>query len=155
MKKLLRNSIGLVPLLAICSVLSAFTDPKGGEGFEIYLDKKLVLQQFGSKMNTVKSIQLDPASGQSQLLVKYYHCGQAGKNRTITIKDAQNKILKEWHFANVYKGNVDMSCSVKDILQLNASGVSRIDLYYSSSELPAGRLLTTITSKKASMTKLF
>jgi hypothetical protein len=155
MKKLIRNSIGLIPVLAICSLLFSFADPKGGEGFEIYLDKKLVLQQFGSQLNSVKSIQLDPASANSQLVVKYYHCGQTGKNRAITIRDAQNRILKEWHFPDGYKGNVDMTCSVKEILQLKPSAVLRIDLYYSSKEIPAGRLLTSITSKKATLTKVF
>ena len=67
-------------------------------------------------------------------MIKYHHCGQVGKSRSITIKDGQNKILKEWHFADVSKTDAAMTCKVKDIPGLKkGNGTITLNLYYSSS----------------------
>ena len=139
-------------MLAICMALFSFSYRWGGEGFEIYLNNKLVLQQFGSQMAGVRSLQLDHRFANEELTVKYYHCGQAGKNRHITIKDAQNRILKDWSFAD--DKNPGLNCPVNEILALQR-GTDRnsLDLYYSSSELSKGRLLFTILSANANQTK--
>ena len=99
--------------------LFSFGRTKGGEGFEIYLNSKLLVQQFGKDVNTVKTIQLEQASANDELSIRYYHCGQAGKNRTVTIKDEQNKTLKEWHFADGPAARAEMTCKVKDLKFLN------------------------------------
>ncbi|MFI5133349.1 MAG: hypothetical protein ACHQEB_03380 [Chitinophagales bacterium] len=145
-------------MVALCATLFSFAGKMGGEGFEIYLNNKLVLQQFGSQVSNVKSLQLDQRFLNDQLSVKYYHCGQAGKNRSISIKDGQNKILKEWRFADAPASDAAMICPVKDILNLRKVTTSTtFNLYYSSKELPNGRLLTSIVlaaeSKSKSMTK--
>ena len=133
-----------VAFVAICVTLFSFSPKPGGEGFEISLNNKVVLQQFGSQMDAVKSMSLNQGSYNDQLTIKYHHCGKVGKNRVVTIKDGQNKILKEWHFADASTPVAAMAINVKDILALQ-KGNSRVNLYYSSSELPKGRLLTTIT----------
>ena len=85
-------------LLAICTTLFSFSPKPGGEGFEIYLDNKLLVQRYGSDMNTVQSLECSQSAATSRFIIKYYHCGRAGKNRIVTIKDAQNNVLKEFHF---------------------------------------------------------
>ena len=131
-------------LTMVTLFFSAFAPKPGGEGFEIYLDNKLLLQRFGNQINTVQSLQLDPQST-GQLTVKYHHCGKAGKNRVIAIKDAQNNILREWRFADVKDPYDKMNCSVKEILNLKKnSRSSTVNLYYSSSELPSGRVLASL-----------
>jgi len=68
-----------------------------------------------------------------------------GKNRSLTIKDGQNKTLKEWHFADAATGKVAMTCKVKDIVGLKKNnGTITLDLYYSSNELPKGRQLASL-----------
>jgi len=48
--KAIKLSIASTALLLLASVtFSSFTDRKGGEGFEIYLNNKLVVQQFGNQ----------------------------------------------------------------------------------------------------------
>ncbi|MEI9808869.1 MAG: hypothetical protein WDO16_13950 [Bacteroidota bacterium] len=152
------KAISLIALLVFSALLSSFSATKGGEGFEIFLNNKLVLQQFGSQMNTIKSIELDQRFTNDQLVIKYHHCGQAGKNRSIAIKDAQNKILKEWKFANVSAANLSvsdaaMACKVKDILSLQKSNPGKLSLYYTSSELPKGKLLATIVTSDMAKAK--
>ncbi|MBL7745542.1 MAG: hypothetical protein JNN00_18875 [Chitinophagaceae bacterium] len=153
MKKVIltTRSAALLALIAAIALFSSFSANRGGEGFEIYLNSKLVLQQFGSNMNTIKSIQLDQRSANDQLVVKYYHCGHAGKNRSIAIKDARNKILKEWKFTNTSAASLSisdaaMSCKVKDILTIQKTNPGQLSLYYSSDEIPKGRLLANIIS---------
>ena len=117
----------------------------GGEGFEVYLNNKLVLQQFGEKMNDVKSIQLDQGASHGQLAIRYFHCGRPGKSRIVTIKDEQNVVLKEWRFGDTKDAAEKLCCNVKDILALpKLKAGKKVSLYYASSEIPNGRLLANL-----------
>ena len=145
-------AILLFLLITLSSVLFSFTLKTantvfGGEGFEVYLNNKLILQQYGKNMETVKSIQLDQSASNGELAVRYYHCGQPGKGRVITIKDEQNVVLKEWKFGDAKDASAKISCSVKDILALpKIKAGKKVNLYYTSGQLPNGRLLAVITS---------
>lgn len=132
-------------LATISSIFFSFTPNWGGEGFEVYLNNKLVLQKFGPEMNTVQNLQLADATAEDQLIIKYHHCGRIGKNRVITIKDGQNKTLKEFRYNDSNKPVSAMSCSVKEIINLKKGNTTNLKLYYTSSELPAGRLLASIS----------
>ncbi len=70
-----------VSLVAIAATLLSFTSNFGGEGFEISLNGKVVLQQFGKDMAVVKTLQLIAASPNDKLTIRYHHCGNVGKNR--------------------------------------------------------------------------
>jgi hypothetical protein len=146
MKKMFKKIPVMASLMMCLSVFFlSFTSPAGGEGFEIYLNNKLVLQQFGKDLNTVKTVSIDQSLSNVELAVKYYHCGQTGKNRMLTIKDGENKLLKQWKFGDNAKDNPSMCCGVKEILSLNTGTAKKLNLYYSSTELPNGRLLATIS----------
>ncbi len=147
--------VASITALFFSLTFSSFTTKPGGEGFQIYLNSKLVVQHFGSELNKVGSIQLDRAALNDELTVKYHHCGQVGKNRSITIKDDHNKILKEWHFADVAKGAGEMTCKVKDIVGLKkGNGSITLNLFYSSSELPKGKQLASLVVGTGNMAKL-
>jgi len=147
MKKLLKKNWAVAGLLAIFSLsLFSFISPAGGEGFEIYLNNKLVLQKFGNDMDKVQTISLDESSLNGELSVKYHHCGRVGKNRVLTIKDADNKTLKEWKFGDVSQPSASMKCGVKEIYSLKLKNNAKLHLYYASSELPKGRMLATINA---------
>ncbi len=133
-------------LVAICTTLFSFSTKPGGEGFEIYLNNKVVLQQYGGDMNTVKSLQLKSSSTTDKLTIKYHHCGKVGKNRVITIKDGQNKVLKEFRYTDAATPVSAMAINVKDILSLKKVSSSTLKLFYSSSELPNGRVLASINT---------
>ncbi len=130
-------------LFAIAATLLSFSPNFGGEGFEITLNGKIILQQFGKDMNSVKNIQLTHSAPGDKLGIRYYHCGRIGKNRIVAIKDGKDKLLKEWRFSDATAPG-DMCCQVKEIYSLRESS-NVLKLYYSSSELPEGRMLTLIT----------
>ena len=66
----------VMALLITSAMLFSFTpnfplgSVNGGEGFEILLNGKVVLQQFGKDLNTVKSLQLSDASASDKLTIR-------------------------------------------------------------------------------------
>ena len=141
MKSIISKTMTLV---AIGATLLSFSPKFGGEGFEISLNGKVVLQRYGGNIDDVKTLQLNQNSPNDQLTIRYHHCGKVGKNRIVSIKDGQNKVVKEWRFADVKETVSPMNCNVKDILSLKKANSSGLKLYYASTELPNGRLLTSI-----------
>jgi hypothetical protein len=151
MKKInYQPAVFLSLLLTISTALFSFSSTKnnfGGEGFEVYLNDKLVLQQYGKEMNQIKNLQLDQSASNGQLSIRYYHCGKPGTSRIVTIKDEQNVVLKEWKFGDAKDASAKVSCSVRDILTLpKIKAGKKVNLYYAAGELPNGRLLATLTS---------
>lgn len=137
----------LLPVAALSFILSSFSFRPGGEGFEVFQNNKLVFQQFGGNMKKVNSLQLSAASSKDEITIKYYHCGRSGKNRHLIIRSADNKELKNWQFANASTSQRDpgMSFRVGDILTLQGkSKKSALNVYYTSSEIPAGKLIVSL-----------
>ncbi len=142
-------------LLGVISItLFSFRAGFGGEGYEVYLNNKVILQQFGKQLDNPTTISLEQADPNDQLLVKYYRCGTSGDNRVFTIRDAKNKILKEWRFASGEGRLATMTCKVKDILSLPAARSEKLKLYYTSTEVPAGRLLASLAVNTSSTAKV-
>lgn len=136
----------IAALIALTAILFSFTNKNaGGEGFEIYLNNKLVLQKFGGDVMKVSDIELNPNSSTDNLTVKYFHCGKAGKERNLVIKTDKEKTLRSWHYGDASAPNAAMLCKVKEISSLQKFSINNpLKLYYSSKELPAGRLLATV-----------
>ena len=146
MQLFISKTLALVAITATLMSFSAnrpMSSPAGGEGFEIFLNGKVVLQQFGKDLNNVKTLQLNSASAHDKLSIRYYHCGQVGKSRVITVKDAQGNLIKTWRYKDAERVG-DMSCHVQDIMVLKKGKNNVFKLHYSSSELPQGRQLTSI-----------
>lgn len=151
MKKIMSK---MLALMAICTVLFSFTPPKessrtkpGGEGFEIFLNDKLLVQRFGNNMDNTAALSLSSAGTTDKLIIKYHHCGQIGKKRVITIKDAQNNVLKTYWYNDEGKPILGIEVPVKDIIDLK-KGNTVLKLYYSSAELPNGRMLVSINTAR-------
>jgi hypothetical protein len=135
-------AINALLLVVLATMNYSFTTVPGGDSFEVYLNNKLLFQQYVAKKEGVKSIQLDKSNYNDEINVYYHHCGQTGTGRIISLRDAQNKELKVWHFSDA---NTAMSCKVKEIMSLQKLNTNnQINLYYSSKELPQGRLLATV-----------
>jgi len=130
--------------VAVCATLFSFSAGTGRHSFEVYLGDKLMLKEFVSTETDVKSFSLDQRFYNDDVKVNYNQCGLIGKGRSLSIKDAQNKVLKEWQFADVTDGvSPFMTCKVKDILSLKKNG-RRLNLVYSSKEVPDGQSLAVI-----------
>ena len=128
--------------LAIASF--SFKDKKGGDIFEVYLNGKQMLQQFVLVDKSVKTLQLTSTSENDKIEVFYSHCGHTGKSRVLTIRNEKNELIKEIKFADVANRSL-MGFYRKDIPK-NKSG--KMNLYYSSKELPTAKLLATISWKE-------
>jgi hypothetical protein len=139
-------------LLSFNLFIAAFISPLGGEGYEIYIDKKLVIQQFGQQMKQVKKLQLSADQVKSELNVKFYHCGMAGKSRVLEVRTPDKQVLKQWQFANDEAKNFTITVPVKEILDLQKkAGTATLQLLYSSREAPDGRLLAAIVMQSNSV----
>ena len=133
--------------------LFTFSAKAGGDSYEIYLNNKLILKQHVTQSLNIKSLQLDKANLNDRLVIFYSHCGQTGKGRSIAIKDAKGKILKEWKFANSTGSSKGMIIPVKEILQLEKNNLnSGLRLYYAAQQLPKGFMLTSLDLGKSSVT---
>jgi len=140
MKKIIGKSIAI---LAISVISLSFSSTFGGEGFQISLNGKVLLEQYGKDMDAVKNLELSKASPNDKITIRYYHCGRIGKGRVVTVKDINDKTVKEWRYRDPNAPVSDMSCSVQDFLGLKKKS-NILKLYYSSSELPDGRQLATV-----------
>lgn len=141
MKTLFSKALALV---AIAAALFSFTTNFGGEGFEILVNGKTVLQKFGAGMDKANVLQLSKTQPTDKLTFRYHHCGKVGNNRLVTIKDGGDHVLRVWKFADVPTPVGDMSCTMKDLISLQKDGNTTFKIYYSSTELPKGRQLTSI-----------
>ena len=133
--------------VALCATLFSFSD-MGGDSYSIYLNKKAVVQEYVTRQASVPQVSLDQISANDEFQIYYSHCGQIGKSRSITIRDEQHTLLKEWRFADA-SGDDHSAMTVKtaEILALHQKGNKKIKLVYSSNELPEGRLLAYVLFK--------
>ena len=151
---MLHKKMKSILLLVLATSLFAFTSHYGGDSYQIYLNKKLVLKEFVSLGHAVQSFSLDKNTYDQQVDVYYSHCGRVGTNREIIIKDENNKLVKDLHFADYDGNNSGMSFKVTDFMNWDKkNGTDQLNIYYSSKELSAARLLATINLGSVNKTR--
>lgn len=133
----------MIPSLMLIIGLSllSFSFRYGGDSFELYLNKKLVVQQFLLQDRAIRSVDLSREDLNKQMELRYSHCGAMGKSRTVYVKDAENRIRKTWQFGD---GSPMMAIAVKELAAAGSKNENALQLFYSSKELPGGKLLATI-----------
>jgi hypothetical protein len=132
--------------VAISVALFSFVPVPGGEGFEVYKNNKLILEQFGNDMKNVKTLQLDDIQSTDLLTIKYFHCGEVGKNRHIIIRNTGNSELKNWQFTNTSLQDKGMSFHPAEIIR-NGKNVNKVSVFYTSTEIPKEKLLVMLQFK--------
>lgn len=127
-------------------MLSSFEIAPGGDSFTIYLNDKLLVQQYVHLKEKTKTVSLQQASADDVVRIHYSHCGKMGISRNLMLKD-QNKTLKAWKFEDAQDGDTGaMRISVGDIRKLQkASGNKTLMIVYSSEQLPDGFTLANIS----------
>ena len=140
-------------LILLCLTLFSFSPQKGGDSFEILLNGKRVLQQFVYASKGLQTIQLTPVSDNDNLDIYYSHCGHIGTNRCITIKNEKDQPIKVWKLQDAVDKNGAMSFKLKDILSLRKNKTDKLNLFYSSSELPSGRTLAVIAGEETGVAR--
>ncbi len=136
----MKKYFALSLFLILCTTIFSFTVKRGGDVFEVYLNGRQVHQQFIHADKSVKTLHLASSNDNDKIEVLYSHCGHAGKNRVITIRNEKNEPIKELKFPDA-AGNRSMMAFYRKDISKNKSGI--VKLYYSSRELSEGRLLAT------------
>jgi hypothetical protein len=135
----------LMVLIALCALFSAFAPLPGAHSFQVYLDDKVVADQYIDRTRTAPKITIDPAENHKQLVVKYNECNRTVSGRVLTIKDTDDKVLKELKFDGTSKGFENpMSCNVRDLVALKPKTGNTLKLYYASVDFPEGQHVATL-----------
>jgi len=140
--------IRLFTLITVSFAAFGFTNKFGLDGYEIYLNNKLILKQYVNQPVNLRVLQLDKANESDELRIKYTHCQKTGPGtgRSITLKDEKGNTLKKWAFADA--SDFSMTVPVKELLQLEKKNVHHeLSLYYTSQERPNGEMLAMLRSK--------
>ena len=154
MKKIIRfSSVHALVGVALCSTLFSFASLMGSHSVQVYLDSKLVIDQYIHSKASVPKLILDPAEKYSQLIVKYNECGRTVTGRSLTLKDDNDKIVKKWNFEGESTGYEEsMTCLVKDLLALKPKESNTLSLYYSSNEFPDGQQIAQVVIRDKTTT---
>ncbi len=136
-------------LLLLGIGLPSYRSALGGEGFQVYLNQKLIMQKFGKELAQPALLQIDPSQEQ-QLRIIYHHCGKAGKNRQLTLRDESEQVLKVWKYANSSQPASPMELNLAAVAQTGQSKArGKWSLHYNSSELQNERQLLVIEKSAA------
>lgn len=139
-------------LLILCAgiALQSFSAP-GGDYYKVVLNGKLITEQYLTKPAPVQTLSLTQTNNNDRLTIYYSHCGTAGKSRSISLRNKNGSILKEWKYTD--SKDMNMPLPVKELLQ--ASGKSNsASVYYTSKEIPSGKLLITLNLSAQTVAKL-
>lgn len=117
----------------------------GAHSFQVYLDDKLVNEQYVRAGMTAPKITINPAEHHQTLVIKYNECGKTVTGRKISIKDDRGNLLKEWKFDGTTSGYKDsMTCDLKDVVKALQKTNNPASLYYSSNDFSAGQQVATL-----------
>lgn len=144
MKTIISRTVVPLLLIILSAGLVSFSGKDGGDVFEVYIGKTLMVQQALHNDKGVKEISLNAAHYNEKLSIRYSHCGVVGKKRVITLKDENNRVLKQLNFSEARTSNSVMVCNVNEIMDLQKSGNTIVRVYYSSAELPEGKWLVSL-----------
>lgn len=152
MKKIIHLTTPIM-LVVLCAVLFSFAPMPGAHNYQVFLDNKLVLEQYADYRKEAPSLPLDPQGDYKEISVRYNECGKTVSGRIISVKDDDGKLLKVWTFEGTAKGLENpMTVKVKDIIALKQKNSNILKLYYSSREFAQGQQVATIKFTKDNKT---
>jgi predicted molibdopterin-dependent oxidoreductase YjgC len=142
--------IKLFMLITLSLTAFSFTTKFGLDGYEVYLNNKLILKQYVNQPLSLRVLQLDKANEGDELHIKYKHCTKKGPGtgRSIVLKDEKGNTLKKWAFADATDSDFNMTIAVKELLQLEKKNAHHeLSLHYTARELPKGEMLGFVRLK--------
>lgn len=139
------RAIGLLVFLISFAAISA---KAGGDGYEIYLNNKLILKQYQGQTLSLTSLVLSQANVNDKIVICYTRCNvpdKSGKTRSITIKDNNGNVLRVWTFNNLAEDKGTMSIPVREILDLQKkSGEKPISIFYAAQDHAPTQILPSL-----------
>jgi hypothetical protein len=143
MRTLISKASLILAGLAFSFGISSFNRP-GGDMFEVYIGKEMMIQQALHNDKSVKQITLRPEQKDEKMSIKFFHCGKSGTQRTITLRDENDQVLKTLSFSEPKSSSSVMSFPVSEIVKFQSRKNSLVRLYYSSAEMPSGKWLVSV-----------
>ena len=129
---------------AIASVaLCSFAFVPGGASYEVFLNRERVIQDHLYGRKEAPTLPLNLNTAQDELSVTFSNCGKIDTARKISLKDEQNKTLKEWSFSDSPDIKNQMVIRVSEITGFRDQ-YSTAKLVYSSRELTTDVHLVTL-----------
>ncbi|HEX6889240.1 MAG TPA: hypothetical protein VF141_01055 [Chryseolinea sp.] len=138
---------------AIASIaLCSFAFVPGGASYEVYLNHELVIKGHLYGRKEAPTLPLSLSNATDELSVAFSNCGKIDTARKISLKDEQNKTIKEWSFSDSPDLKNQMMIKVSEITGFR-NQYSTAKLVYSSRELPADVHLVTLQLVNATAQK--
>ncbi len=123
-------------LAIISSMIFAATANAGVDSYSIYLNKKLLFKQSMDKPLPLQKLQLDKANPNDELIIVYNQCNapnKTGRGRSIVVKDAEGKTIKQWKFEDEKGSGQAMRIPVKELIALQKKiASSSLFLFYNA-----------------------
>lgn len=137
MKQLISASTILrtVFLLALSLPMLSATARGGIDSYSIYLNDKLIVRQSLGDPLDLKTLPISDKNVSDKLVIRYMQCNapaQIGKNRVITLKNEEGKVIKEWRFKDLNGEAADMVIPVKEILAIQKTDNGALSFFYSA-----------------------
>ena len=149
MKRLLQQpSLVGIASVVLCMVLSSFLIKRGGDSYTISINGKQVIQFYALSKEALPSLAINP-NAEDKLSVYFNECGKIGKSRSLSVRDDQGNVLKEWNYANALDEHTPMTLSSNEI---NVNG--SVGLYYTSMTVTTPRKLVTLVAGNTTSARL-
>ena len=133
------KTVKILTGLGLCALLLSFT--LGGDRYVIKLDTKEVADQFVTRNASLPTVALPARDRTKTLSVYYSECGRVGTDRSLTLKNSDQQVLKVWRFGDDALETMEISTG-----ELVAAMRSQSNyLYYNSREHRGGQKLISIT----------
>lgn len=148
-------------LLLVAFYFAAFagTAKAGLDYYSIYIGKKLVFTRAVNKTLSLENLPISETDMNEQLVIEYYQCNipdKTGKNRSISLRDDNGNVIKQWKFADARDGNTKMTIPVKELMQVAKSSKAKsLSLYYAANGKTKDEQLAFISGGSKTVGRVF
>lgn len=142
-------------LTLLFTAIFAVSAKAGLDSYEIYLNNKLLIRQTVQGPIDLKNIPLGDAKATDNIVIRYSQCNapnKIGKNRSISIRDAEGNIVKEWKFKDSEGSNTDMTIPVKDLLEIQNQSKGSLSFHYTADGMQKTQKLASLQPGKKTNT---
>ncbi|HTF28464.1 MAG TPA: hypothetical protein VK625_06435 [Flavitalea sp.] len=127
----------------------------GLDSYEISLNNKVLIRQTVAGPIDLKNLPLGDAKATDNLVIRYSQCNapnKIGKNRSISVRDADGRIVKEWKFKDSDGSNTAMTIPVKELLEIQNKSNGALSFHYSADGMQKTQKLAALQPGKKNNT---
>lgn len=121
-------------LFAVLATIVLCSFAPGGYNYEMYLNNRLVMQEYLYGRKEAPTVPLTTTSAQDELSIMFNNCNRLDTSRKISLKTGDDKTLKEWTFADSPTLRDKMNIKVTEITVFR-NNYSTAKLMYSSKQV--------------------